>query len=85
MEGYIIRIIPEVRVKVCSGCEHYSRVLAVSGYNPIYKTDCLHPNAHREKFDPRSPLNGFPHGNLLDDYTPMWCPVGERKINEKPK
>jgi hypothetical protein len=69
MEGYIIRIIPEQRHKVCSGCEHYSHVLIKSGKRPLYKNNCDHPKA---------PDLGFLNGNLTEDYTPNWCPVGER-------
>lgn len=76
MEGYIIRTIPEQKIKVCSGCEHYSRVLAVSGRNPVYKCDCVHPDV------PLNISHEFLHGNILDDNTPLWCPAGARKVNQ---
>jgi hypothetical protein len=69
-EGYRIRIIPEQKIKSCSGCFHYSHVLLRSGRHPLYKNDCRHPKAT---------IIFSSYGSIVDDNTPGWCPVGESK------
>ena len=77
IEGYSIITVPSVQKKICAGCQHFSNVLVKYEYDRIYKKDCLHPNAPK-----RAPLSSFEQlaeGNIIEDYTPDWCPVGERK------
>lgn len=69
MKGYITIHVPEHSHKICAGCDHFSHKLVKSGYDPIYKNDCIHPNAPNK-------------GNIYGDHTPDWCPVGERRENE---
>jgi hypothetical protein len=72
-EGYITITVPSQQKKICAGCSFHSVLLVKSGYAPIYKRDCTHPDASTHH------TNGFGGGNISGDYTPDWCPVGERK------
>jgi hypothetical protein len=80
-EGYTIYVIPEQRIKSCSGCKYYEHQLVVSGRNPIYSNNCRHPERLNKPEFVRS--GGFPAGNLDSDNTPSWCPTGERILFSK--
>lgn len=76
-EGYVTITVPAIQKKICAGCQHYSNVFIGYDYDRIYKKDCLHPNAPKRA--PLSSLGELGVGNIPEDYTPDWCPVGERK------
>jgi hypothetical protein len=74
-------IIPSTRFTSCSGCKYFNRRLVKSGRNPIYASNCEHPEIREEvkRF-------GF-EGNLQENNlgiveTPNWCPYLNPKKNE---
>lgn len=72
-EGYVFNIHPTKIIKECGGCRHHQRQMVKSGQHPIYKTDCIHPEAPK--------LLSFESGNLdaFPPSVPDWCPCGARK------
>jgi hypothetical protein len=83
-EGYTTKIIPEQKVKVCSGCDHYFHLLIKSGRHPLYKNNCNHPYAPSLDTLDQELLDlgigfSYNYGNLVNDFTPNWCPVGPKK------
>ena len=62
---------PAETYKSCSGCSHYDRHMVRSGRDPLYVSNCKHPDLPMEK----KIGGGFMRGNLPNGYkTPDWCP-----------
>jgi hypothetical protein len=72
--------------KSCMGCKYKNHQLVRSGFNPIYKNNCEHPDLPENI---KSKSYNYYDGNLdnilLNGKTPDWCPyiVKENEENNK--
>ena len=71
-EGPYLGLTPARFYKSCSGCKYHKHTLVKSGYDPIYRDDCIHETA------PKEPMKLSFTGNLRNDNHMVepgdWCP-----------
>ena len=70
--------------KSCMGCKYKNHQLVRSGFDPIYRNDCEHPNLSKDN----KIYNLFSYSGNLDDIllngkTPEWCPFIVKENKEK--
>lgn len=69
-EGPTLQHIPASSYQSCMSCKYYKRRMARSGRDPIYTSDCEHPD-YPDKLN-----RGLMIGNLPNGYhTPDSCPI----------
>lgn len=65
-EGSELVTVPAYTYRSCSRCKHYDYHMVRSGQQPLYASNCNHPDVFGEHYSSK--------GNLNKDRTPEWCP-----------